>query len=86
MTPSTVVIATAAAAPVESARIHGEPVDPWMTSSSPTLAKPVGKITGWPSRTSATVANGVLSSSSSSSRREVLCFSLSLLTLVEGVR
>ena len=55
-----------------------------MTSSSPTLAKPVGKITGCPSRTSATVASGVLSSSSSSSLRDVLCISLSLLIRVEG--
>ena len=65
-TPSNAVTATAAQAPADNARIHGEPVDPWMTSSSSTLAKPVGKITGCPSRTSATVASGVLSRSSSS--------------------
>ena len=79
------VTETAAGAPADSTRIHGEPVDPWMTISSPTLAKPVGKITGCPSRTSATVASGVLSRSSSRSSRDVLCISLSRLIRVEGV-
>ena len=55
-----------------------------MTNSLSTLANPVGKITGWPSRTSATVASGVLSRSSSSWSRDVLCFSPSRLTCVEG--
>ncbi len=33
-------------APEPSARNHGEPVDPWITRSSPMRAKPVGKTTG----------------------------------------
>ena len=78
------VTETAAATPVASVRIHGEPVDPWMTSSSPTRANPVGKITGCPSCTSATVASGVLARSSSRLLRDVSCFSLSRVTWVEG--
>ncbi|MDT4931078.1 MAG: hypothetical protein QOF92_3945 [Pseudonocardiales bacterium] len=64
---------------------HGEPVDPWMTNSSPMRAKPVGNTTGWPSRTSAIVASGVLSRSSSRLSRDVSCISRSLVTWVEGV-
>ena len=65
-TPSSVVTAMATGAPAATSRSQGEPVEPWMTSSSPIRANPMGNISGCPSRTSAIVASGVLSSSSSS--------------------
>lgn len=48
MIASRAVTVTQTSAPSASARIHREPVEPWNSSRSPSLAKPVG-ITSGPS-------------------------------------
>ena len=70
--PSRTVTLTHTGAPDARALSHPDPVEPWKTNRSPSLAKPIGSTNGPPSVIRPTWATITSSSSASSSHRSVL--------------